>query len=76
MLYGDARLLEHFQRVSLVMVVHFAYNALDAAVDDEHGAGAARSHLAVYGGTVYGNAAFSSLTDGILLGMHRAYAVL
>ena len=58
------------------MVAAFAHHADDAAVDDEHGAGAARRHAAIEGAAVQGDASTGSLADGILLSMHGTHAVL
>ena len=43
----DSNLLEHLLGLGAVMVAAFAYHTLDAAIDDEHGAGAARCHAAI-----------------------------
>ena len=58
------------------MVTAFAHHADDAAVDDEHGAGAAGGHAAIEGAAVQGNTPSGSLADGILFGMDGAHAVL
>ena len=71
----DAGLAEEFFALGTGVVFAFAHYALDAAVDDEHGAGAARGHAAVEGGAVEGDAAAGGLADGILLGMDGADAV-
>ena len=43
----DAHGAEHLFGLGAVVVAAFAHHALDAAVDDEHGAGAAGGHAAV-----------------------------
>ena len=53
-----------------------ANHPFDAAVDDEHGAGAAGGHPAIEGAAFQRDAAAGGLADGILLGMNRAHAVL
>lgn len=68
-------LAEEFFALGASVVFAFAHYALDAAVDDEHSAGAAGGHTAVEGGAVEGNAAAGGLADGILLGMDGADAV-
>ena len=71
----DACLAEEFFALGAGVVFAFAHYALDAAVDDEHGAGAAGGHAAVEGGTVEGDAAASGLADGVLFGMDGADAM-
>ena len=72
----DAHLFEHLLGLGAVVVAAFAYHADDAAVDDEHGAGAARSHATIEGGAVEGDAEFGGLADGVLLGVDGTHAVL
>ena len=43
----DAHLLEHLLGFLSGMVAAFAYHAHDAAVDDEHGAGATWGHATI-----------------------------
>ena len=76
MLDFDAHFLEHFKAVGFIVVVLFADNPLDSAVDYEHGAGATGSHLAVNGGSVNGDSPLCGLTDCVLLGMYCAHAML
>ena len=71
----DTGLAEEFFALGAGVVFAFADYALDTAVDDEHGAGAAGGHTAVEGGTVEGDAAAGSLADSVLLGMDGADAV-
>ena len=71
----DAGLAEEFFAFGASVVFAFADDALDAAVDDEHGACAAGCHAAVEGGAVEGYAASGGLADGVLLGMDGADAV-
>ncbi len=71
----DTGLAEEFFALGAGVVFAFAHNALDAAVDDEHGAGAAGGHTAVEGGAVEGDTAAGGLADGVLLGMDGADAV-
>ena len=72
----NARLFEHIDRIFFVVIVHFAYDALYAAVDDEHCAGSARRHLTVHGRAVDRDAALCRLTDRILFGVYGSDAVL
>ncbi len=58
------------------MVAAFADHADDAAVDDEHGAGAAWGHTAIKGAAVQGDTSSGGLADGVLLGMHGTHTVL
>ena len=76
MFYCNFRLLKHFERIRLVMVVLFADHAPDSAVDYEHGARPAGGHFAVDRAAVNGNAAFGRLTNCILLGVYGADAML
>ena len=76
MLEFYAGLLEHGDGVGGVVVAAFGDYAFDAAVDDEHGAGAAGGHAAVEGGAVDGDAASCGLADGVLLCVDGADAVL
>ena len=70
-----AGLAEELFALGSGVVFALAHYALDAAVDDEHGAGAAGGHAAVEGGAVEGDAAAGGLADGVLLGMDSADAV-
>ena len=72
----DAGLAEHLFGLLSGVVFVGADHADDAAVDDEHGAGAAGSHAAVEGGAVEGDAQLGGLADGVLLGVDGAHAVL
>ena len=72
----DTYLTEHLLSLGAVVVAAFAHHADDAAVDDEHGTGAAWGHAAIKGAAVQGDASAGGLTDGILLGMDGAHAVL
>ena len=76
MLDFDAGLLEHFKRVFLVVVMLFADYPFYSAVDYEHRASAARSHLAVHGSAVNRNSALGRLANGVLLGVNSAHAVV
>ena len=76
MLEADAGLFEHRDGVGGIVVAALGDYALDAAVDDEHGAGAAGSHAAVEGCAVDGYAASCGLAEGVLLGVDGADAVL
>ena len=58
------------------MVFSFAHYAHNAAVDDEHGAGAARGHAAIEGASVQHDATACGLADGVLFGMYGAHAML
>ncbi len=71
----DAGLAEEFFALGSGVVFAFANYAFDAAVDDEHGTGAAGGHTAVEGSAVEGDAAAGSLADSVLLGMDGADAV-
>jgi len=75
-LEADAGLLEHGDGVGGVVVAAFGDYAFDAAVDDEHGAGAAGGHAAVEGCAFDGDAAAGSLAEGVLFGVDGADAVL
>lgn len=48
----DARGLKHGLAFGAGVIFPLAHHALDAAVDDEHGADAAGCHAAVEGGTI------------------------
>ncbi len=76
MFYCNFRLLKHFERIRLVMVMLFADHAPDSAVDYEHGARPAGGHFAVDRAAVDGNAAFGRLTNCILLGVYGADTML
>ena len=71
----DTCLTEEFLALPSGVILALAHHALDAAVDDEHGAGAAGGHTAVEGGTIKGDAATGGLADGVLLGMDGTDAV-
>ena len=71
----DASLAEQLLALSTDVVLALADHTLDAAVDDEHGTGAAGSHAAVERGAVEGDAATCGLADGVLLGMYGADTV-
>ena len=58
------------------MIFALADHALDTAVDDQHTAYAAGCHAAVEGSPIERYAVFGSLTDGILLSMYGAHAVI
>ena len=72
----NTHLLEHLLGLGAVVVAAFAHHTDDAAVDDEHGAGAAGGHAAIEGAAIQSDASTGSLADGILLGMDGAHAVL
>lgn len=72
----DAGLPKHLLGLGSGMIPAFADDANNAAIDDEHGADTARSHAAVEGGSVDGNAELRSLADGILFGMHGPDAMV
>ena len=72
----DARLAEQLFALLAGVVFVFAHHTLDAAVDDEHCAGAAGCHTAVERGAVEGDAAPRGLADGVLLGVNGADAVV
>ena len=72
----DTHLAEHLLGLCTIVVAAFAHYAFDAAVDDEHGTGAAGRHAAVERAAIQGDAPSGGLTDGVLLGMNRADAVL
>ena len=57
------------------MVTALAYHAGNAAVDDQHGTGAAGGHAAVEGRAVDRDAPLGGLADGVLLGVDGADAV-
>lgn len=67
--------LEHFLGFGSGMVLVFGHHLLDAAVDNQHRAGAAGGHRAVQGAAFQGHAPASRLADGILLGMDRPDAM-
>ena len=71
----DAGLTEEFLALGTAVVFALADDAFDAAVDNQHGAGAAGGHAAIERGAVEGDAATRSLTDGVLLGMDGADAM-
>ena len=73
--YLHAGLAEELFALGPAVVFAFADYAGDAAVDDEHGAGAAGGHTAVEGGAVEGDAATGGLADGVLLSMDGADTV-
>ena len=58
------------------MIALLAYYTLYTAVDDKHSSGAAGSHTAVQGTSLYGNTPLCSLADCILLSMHCPYTML
>ena len=70
-----AGLAEEFLALSTGMVFALADHTFDAAVDYEHGAGAAWGHAAVERGAVEGYATAGGLADGVLLGMHGTDAM-
>ena len=72
----NTRLFEHIERIFFIVIVHFAYDAFYAAVDDEHGAGSARRHLAVHRCAVDRDAALCRLADRILFGVYGSDTVL
>jgi len=72
----DAGIAEHLFGLGAGVVAVFADHVLDAAVDDQHGAGAAGGHLAIEGGAGQGDAELGCLADGVLLGMNGADAML
>ena len=72
----DAGLGKEFFALGTGMVFALADDAGDAAVDDEHGAGATGGHAAVEGGAVERDAAAGGLADSVLLGMDGADAVV
>ena len=67
---------KHGQGVGTVVVFSLAHYPLYAAVDDEHGTGAAGGHAAVEGCPLDGDAILGGLADGVLLGMDSADTVL
>ena len=71
----NTRLAEELLAFGAGMVFALTDHALDATVDDEHGAGATGGHAAVEGGAIEGDATASGLADGVLLGMDGAHAV-
>ena len=71
-----ASLAEHLFRLGPVMVFPLANHAFNAAVDDEHRAGAAGRHPAIQGCFIERDPQARRLADGILFGMHCAHAVL
>jgi hypothetical protein len=58
------------------MVTPFTDNPDNAAVDEQHGTYPARGHTAIKRGALKGYAEPCRLTDGILLGMDGAHAML
>jgi len=58
------------------VVLELANNPLNAAIDDEHGAGAAGRHAAIQGAAFERDAQSGSLADGVLLGMDGSHAVV
>ena len=58
------------------MIALLAYYTLYTAVDDKHSAGAAGSHTAVQGTSLYGDTPLCSLADRILLSMYCPYTML
>ena len=72
----DSGCFKHLKRVCFVVIMFFADDALYSAVDDEHCAGAARSHFAINGSAVDGNAALCRLTNRVLFRMNCADTVL
>ena len=71
----DTGLSEEFLALGAGMVFALADDPFDAAVDDEHGAGAARGHAAVERSAVEGYAAAGGLADGVLLSVDGADTV-
>jgi len=67
---------EHLFRFSSGVVTVLANHPFDAAVDDEHGTGAAGGHTAVKGPAIQSHTAPGRLADGVLLGMDGAHAML
>ena len=70
-----AGLAEELFALGSGVVFALAHYALDAAVDDEHGAGAAGGHAAVEGGAVEGYTTSCRLAYGVLLGMYGAHTM-
>lgn len=75
-LKGYACLPEHLLRFFPVVVFSFTNHTHNAAVDNEHGTGAAWRHPAVQSRLFEGNAQPGSLAYGVLFGMNRAHAML
>ena len=71
----DAGLVEKFLALGTAVVFALADHTFDAAIDDEHGAGAAGCHAAVERGAVEGDTTAGGLADGVLLSMHGTHAV-
>jgi hypothetical protein len=74
--YGYAGHGEHIFALRAVMILFLAHYAHDSAIDYHHGAGAAGCHAAVQVSAAYAYAPPGGLTDGVLLRVHGAYAML
>ena len=67
---------KHLLRLISSMVFFLANHALNATINDEHGAGTTGSHSAIKSWTFQSNAQFGSLTNSVLFRMDGSYTML
>ncbi len=72
----NARLLEHFNRISVCMVAFLTYDPFDARVDYHHGTCSTRRHLTKESATFKWNPKAGCLENSVLLSVQGTYTVL